>query len=151
LDIQEVAPDRLRKVVDQTEIPVLIRRGKGNQLRVRLPYHVLNKSWLGASGRNHPVWDAKKKVWEVPQAWFNDLVNRCLQRYGRVYVIQPYRAQEVCARACWEAERDECQCSCMGMYHGSQSSGAKWREVSDAFATRWGARELACRLITAVS
>lgn len=29
--------------------------------------------------------------WELPKSWFNDLVDRALQRYGKVYIIQPYR------------------------------------------------------------
>lgn len=146
MDIEEVPPAQLRAVLSQTDVPVLIRRGKGYSLLVRLPYNVLNKSWLGASGRRIPVWDGKQ--WDVPQAWFNALVKRCLETYGRAYVVQPYREQETCAPACWNAEGNECQCSCMGVNHGSQSSEAGWRIVSDAFATRWGDRDLACRLLT---
>ena len=65
-----------------------------------------------------------------------------------VYIIQPYREQEICARACQEAQGHECQCSCMGANHGIGNDGS-WFEVSDKFSTRWGERELACRLLTA--
>ena len=74
--------------------------------------------------------------------------DRALQRYGKVYIIQPYREQEICARACQEALGHECQCSCMGANHGIGNDGS-WFEVSDTFSTRWGNRELACRLLTA--
>ncbi|MEP1497973.1 MAG: hypothetical protein ABJK50_20985, partial [Pseudophaeobacter sp.] len=63
-------------------------------------------------------------------------------------IIQPYREQEICARACQEALGHECQCSCMGANHGAGNDGS-WFEVSDTFSTRWGDRELACRLLTA--
>ena len=36
----------------------------------------------------------------------------------------------------------------MGANHGIGNDGS-WFEVSDTFSTRWGERELACRLLTA--
>lgn len=149
MEIEEVPPERLRKVFAQSKVPVLIRRGKGYQLLVRLPYDLMNRGWLRISGTRHPEWDDKRKQWEVPAAWFDDLVRRCLAKFGRVYVVQPYREQEKCAPACWSAKGEECQCSCMGLNHGSDRPGGNWRVVSDAFATSWGERHLACRLLTA--
>lgn len=147
--LEAVPAEELRKVLRQTSIPILIRRGKGYPLLVRLPYDLLNRGWLSISGRRNPDWDDVRKQWEVPLRWFPDLLKRSLAKFGRVYVVQPYQEQERCAPACWDAEGDECQCSCMGMNHGSRSPAGQWRIVSDAFATRWGERELACRLITA--
>ena len=89
-------------------------------------------------------------IGRLPKSWFNDFVDRALRRYGKVYIIQPYREQEICAQACQEAQGHECQCSCMGANHGIGNDG-NWFEVSDAFSTRWGERELACRLLTARS
>jgi hypothetical protein len=60
---------------------------------------------------------------------------------AKLYIIQPYREQEKCSPSCQDAEGHECQCSCMGRYHGIG-------RVSDTFATRWGDQELACRLLT---
>ncbi len=85
-----------------------------------------------------------KKYWEVPAAWFNDFVDRALERYSELYVIQPYREQEKCASACLNATGHECQCSCMGANHGAGNDGS-WFEVNEAFATRWGDQVLACR------
>jgi hypothetical protein len=82
------------------------------------------------------------------KAWFNDFVERSLVQYGNVYIIQPYREQEKCSPACQNAVGHECQCSCMGLYHGAGNDGS-WFEVSGTFATRWGSQELACRLMTA--
>lgn len=55
-----------------------------------------------------PEWTGEKEAyWELPQGWFNDFVERALVRYGKVYIIQPYREQEICARACQEALEDD--------------------------------------------
>lgn len=80
-------------------------------------------------------------------AWFGPLIRRCLQRYGRVYVIQPLNHSEVCASSCWDAKGDECQCSCYGTNHGGGRPAGAWKEISEAFAVQWSQRELACQLI----
>jgi hypothetical protein len=140
---------KLKDAWGQEQTPVVLRRtGKGQRLRVRLPYAKTNRQWLQNGRRTLPVWIASKKYWELPKTWFNDFVDRALQRYGKVYIIQPYREQEICARACQEARGHECQCSCMGANHGIGNDGS-WFEVSDTFSIRRGQRELACRLLTA--
>ncbi|HTY69916.1 MAG TPA: hypothetical protein VMH36_24890 [Alphaproteobacteria bacterium] len=139
----------IKRIWNQTVIPVVLRRaGKGKRLRVRLPYAETNRQWLQNHRRISPVWVGAQKYWELPKAWFNDFVERSLARYGKVYIIQPFREQEKCAPACLNAVGHECQCSCMGANHGAGNDGS-WFEVSDAFATRWGEQELACRLLTA--
>jgi hypothetical protein len=140
--------EQLKRVWNNPSIPVLYRRGPSNHLLARLPYDPTNRSWLRASGRKNPMWLSSKKYWELPQAWFNDLVKRCIEKYGRVYIIQPFRAQDKCAPACWNAEGEICECSCMGAYHGSGHPSGRWKIVSETFATRWNGRELACRLLT---
>lgn len=139
--------EQLRQLWNQTAIPVLYRRGPGNPLLVRLPFDPTNRAWLQISGRKNPLWDARAKSWELPQGWFNDLVTRCLERFGRAYIVQPYREQEKCAPACWTAQGEVCECSCMGVNHGASSPGGHWKIVSEAFATRWGERQFACRLL----
>lgn len=141
--------ERIRNIWRQTAIPVIYRKGRGHPLLVRIPYQEGNRAWLKHGKRHEPTWDSAKKHWEVPKAWFNDLVKASLEKWGKVYIIQPYREQEKCAPACWNALGHECQCSCMGANHGSQSAGSGWYIVSDTFATRWNASELACRLLTA--
>ncbi|MBE0530533.1 MAG: hypothetical protein IH626_06855 [Rhodospirillales bacterium] len=139
----------LNDVWKQEQTPVVLRRtGKGQRLRVRLPYAETNRQWLQNGKRTSPIWISSEKHWELPKAWFNDLVERSLVQYGKVYIIQPYREQEKCSPACQNATGHECQCSCMGRYHGTGNDGS-WFEVSETFATRWGNQELACRLLTA--
>ena len=143
--------DKLKAIWNQTLLPVVLRRtGKGQRLRVRLPYAETNREWLQNGRRDSPDWIGDKKYWKLPKAWFNDFVDRSLTKYGKVFIIQPYREQEKCAPACQNATGHECQCSCMGLYHGAGNDGS-WFEVSDTFATRWVKQELACRLLTAKS
>lgn len=138
---------KLKKIWNQQTVPVILRRGKGHRLRLRLPYADGNRSWIQNSRRNSPEWYSLGRYWEAPQAWFNDLVTRCLSRFGKAYIIQPYREQEKCAPACWNATGHECQCSCMGERHGTGDPGGHWFIVSDAVATCWHQQELACRLL----
>ena len=138
---------RFREVWQQSRIPVVIRQGTGHKLNVRLPFADDKRVWLKASHRTKPIWVNDGKYWELPQAWFNDFVQRGLRRYGRLYVIQPYVEKEVCAPACWNANGHECQCSCMGANHGSHGGGG-WFVVSDTFAVRVSSSDMACRLMT---
>lgn len=131
----------------QAEIPVVYRKGKGHKLLVKLPDSNTHEKWLKNERRNNPNWNVKKKCWEIPKAWFNDTVNRCLEKWGQLYIIQPHAAHEVCARTCWEAEGHECQCSCLGEHHGSERPSGRWFEVSDTFAVKYESSELACRLL----
>lgn len=139
--------DKLKVIWNQSQIPVVLRRGgKGQLLRIRLPYAEDSRHWLQDGRRNRPDWISSGRYWETPKAWFNDFVKQALSKYGKLYIIQPYREQEICAPACMNAVGHECQCSCMGANHGSGSDGS-WFEVSDTFATRWGRQHLACRLM----
>lgn len=140
---------RIKRVWDQTKIPVVLRRdGPREKLRVRLPHAPRNFDWLKAGRHTDPFFSIAHDCWEVPKAWFSDLVDRSLERYGQVYIVQPYREQEKCSPACLNATGHECQCSCMGANHGHGNDGS-WFEVTDTFAFRWNERHLACRLLTA--
>jgi hypothetical protein len=136
----------LEKVWNQQLIPVALRRtGKGELLRVRLPFAPTNGNWLRNGRRLSPLWVSNGRYWELPKAWFDDFVNRSLATYRKVYIIQPYREQEKCSPACQNAVGHECQCSCMGQHHGAGNDGS-WFEVTDTFSTRSGPLEVACRL-----
>lgn len=133
----------------QKDVPVILRRtGKGQLLRIRLPYSTDNRSWLQHGRRATPAWLANKQCWEIPKAWFDDFVERALAKYRKLYVVQPYRELEICAHRCRNAKGHECQCSCMGQYHGQGDDGS-WFDVTDTFAARWGESVVACRLMTA--
>jgi hypothetical protein len=119
-----VSEKEMKRIWGQKQIPVVLRRGKkGQHLRIRIPYSRDNRNWLRNERRASPTWVGERKYWEIPKAWFNDFVERALQKYGRLYVVQPYREQEKCAPACMSAVGHECQCSCMGANHGAGNDG----------------------------
>src|ERR1700722_8528253 len=122
-------PKSAAAIWHQKIIPVVYRPGGGLPLLVRLPYAENNYEWLRGDNRRKPKWLATFKCWEVPNTWLNDLVRELVLQYERVYLIQPHNAIEKCAPACWNATGFECQCSCMGQNHGSQS-GEGWYVVS---------------------
>lgn len=140
-----VDPSNLEAVWQQRNTPVAWRE-PDRDLMVKLPFMMDNRSWLRSMGRRHPNWIENGKYWVIPKSWFNSLVNKSLERYGRIYVVQPYHEQEKCAPACMSAVGHVCECSCMGANHGAGNDGS-WFEVSETFATKWRDRELACRLM----
>lgn len=112
---------RLRGVWNQQLVPVIMR-DKMSRPRMRLPFSDDNRRWIEHGRSTRAVWMRDKKHWEVPKSWFNDLVQRALDRYSSVYIIQPYVEQERCAPACMNAKGHDCQCSCMGANHGAGMS-----------------------------
>ncbi len=145
---------RMREIWRAVPIPVLLRKGDGHPLQIKLPgdpdnimWRMSAQHWIRAGRRNIPKWDARYKCWEVPAAWLNSLVQQLLRQFKKFYLIQPYRAQEKCAPACFNAKGHDCQCSCMGENHGQGGPGAGWFVVSETFATKWGKEHLACRLM----
>ena len=129
------------------EIPVVLRRGESNPIRIRIPYSPDNREWLKNGPRKRePGWNKEKRYWELPASRFNELVKMILNRYGKVYIIQPYREKEVCSPSCIDATGFECQCSCLGANHGSGSHQG-WYEVTEALALRFGNTKLGCRLL----
>jgi hypothetical protein len=84
------------------------------------------------TGECHPLGSLVRDIGNYPRP---GSVDRSLAKYSKVYIIQPYREHEKCAPACQNAIGHECQCSCMGLYHGAGNDGS-WFEVSETFATR---------------
>ena len=133
---------------EQKKYPVVLRKDKP-PLLVKLPYLDDNQWWLKDAHIRWPTWDHKRNRWEVPMAWFDDVVRRAAARWGAVYVIQLVREQQVCAPACWNAEGIHCECSCLGENHGCGQPDGRWYEISETLAFSWDDRKYACRLIKA--
>lgn len=151
MDTSNIPPEIQREWA-QPDIPIIVRSGiKGDKLTARLPYRPDNRQWLNglATGNRRPTirWAHFEKSWKLPLNWLNRFVDGALVRYGRVYVVQPYREMEKCAPACRNAVGHDCQCSCMGANHGT-GDGDGWFDVSDTFSFRWGPQEAAIRLMT---
>ena len=143
----ESQDQRLLEIWSQKTIPVVYRQGRPKPIFLRLPFAESNYDWIRGNHKRKPAWNQRFKCWETPNSWLDYLIHRILKRFGQVYVIQPYKAQQKCAPACWNAKGFECECSCMGENHGSGNPLGDWHVVSDTFAVQWGPREYACRLI----
>jgi hypothetical protein len=139
----------INEVWRQTLIPVIYRPPTRGEVLLKLPFSKDNRAWLSHDRKRNPEWLSKYKSWKVPRSWFSSLVEQTLEKHRKLYIIQPYRIQEKCAPACWNAEKHECQCSCMGANHGAGDPSGRWFVVSDTFATTWHEQELACRLLEA--
>jgi hypothetical protein len=144
---EEQRDPRLLAIWYQREIPVVVRTHKCPRVLVTLSAIEDADSWLRGEHRGRPRWDTRFKCRSVPKSWFDDVIERALRRFGRVYVIQPYREQQRCAPACWNAQGHTCECSCLGANHGLGRPSALWREISETFAFQWGPRQYGCRLL----
>lgn len=139
--------EKINSIWNQKKIPVIYRNtANGTKILLRLPFFENSRTWLRDDRKTKPIWDKEKKYWEIPKAWFNDTIERCLRKFKYIYIIQPHSVFEKCAPACWNAQGHECQCSCLGANHGSQSSNGYFI-VHEAFAFRRKGNELACRLL----
>ena len=137
----------LTRFWSETRLPVVFQRQRPAPLLVRLPFAPDNKVWLRNGGRRVPGWDKEHGAWEVPQAWFERTIKLSFKRYLACYVIQLHREKEVCARACWDAFGADCECSCMGVNHGSGQPAGRWYEIGDNFAVMWGVQRYSVRLL----
>ena len=139
---------QLVEIWNQISIPILVRREQGYPLLVRLPNSAYYQDWLRGGKQRIPEWNFRYECWQVPVAWFDELIKHLIDSYGQIYVIQVYREYQRCAPACWNARGFHCECSCMGANHGNGYPGGMWHIVSDAFAIQWEERKYSCRLIT---
>lgn len=145
-------PPEIRRQWQNPNIPIVVRTGiRGRKLTARLPYRGDNRKWLyglATSSRKPEIsWAQREGAWKLPVNWLNRFVESALERYGRLYIVQPYRVMEKCAPACRNARGHDCQCSCMGANHGI-GDGDGWFDVSETFSFRWGPQEAAIRLMT---
>lgn len=160
LAVIDVRDQRLRAIWQQREIPTVARTNKTGRILVTLPEDPANAQggtdekvaemldvWLRGEHRHRPRWDERFRCRSVPKSWFDGIIERLLRRYGRVYVIQPYREQQKCAPACWNAQGHICECSCLGANHGAGHPGAQWCEIAETFAFQWGPLRYGCRLL----
>lgn len=154
--MEHATSEKIREVWRQRDVPVLVRQGAGFPVFVKIPNPKIDDlmwrrkaaTWLKPTLSSRDAkWLKNARGFEVPKAWFNNLTTKLLQKYQKLWIIQPYREQEVCAPACKTASGHECNCQCMGRYHGIDAPGSGWFTVNEAFETRWGESHMACRLM----
>lgn len=145
----EITDEKFQQIWWQSDMPVIVRQAESKPVLVRLSHSPKNYRLIKGRKRNKPHWNRQLECWEIPRAWFNEMIHVFLKRDEVVYLVQPYRVTQKCFPACWNAEGFICECSCMGDNHGSGHPGGRWYVVSDTFAFKWGYSEYACRRIKA--
>lgn len=128
-------PD-LRRIWAQGKIPVLFRKGK--QLLLKIPYGKNNRAFVAEGRRKQPPYNPQFRCWVLPRSAVEDISRRLLSTFGQFYLVLPYRAQETCAPACWDAVGLDCTCSCLGANHGRGQPGGRWYVLSHTCAVQWG-------------
>ena len=145
--LHTLSQQEARQLWRYAAIPIIFDDRPHTRLLVKLPYAADNRDWLRQHEIRKPVWQKQWQAWQIPRVWLERILQQCLSRYGRCYFIHPYREQERCAPACWNAVGPLCECSCLGQYHGSQAPG-RWHSVNETCAIQWGPRQYACRLLS---
>lgn len=90
-------------------------------------------------GTREPRWNPAEKVFEVPHAGTDRLIEGLVEEFGRVRVVVFGHVQTVCVRECWNAKANrawECVCSCAGANHGS--GHPLTHEVADGLSVEHG-------------
>jgi hypothetical protein len=94
-----------------------------------------NHRWLHETvGIRSPRLDGGR--WHLPRNCLLRLVTAAVDRYGYIVVCRDMSRLSRCTRACQEAEGLECDCSCMGAYHGENSAAWFEREGDVVVADR---------------
>lgn len=95
-----------------------------------IPARKGNKRWLcGPVSVKSPRFDGER--WHLPRNCLTRLVTAAVDRYGYIAVWRDMSKLSHCNKRCLEATGVECDCACMGAFHGEGSDG--WFErVDDA-------------------
>lgn len=109
-------------------MPARIVKPVKGSLRVRVPYNANNRSaWKDLGLR--PVWVKEGNYWRLSRDKFSLVVRAVANGLGRVEVTVHGHTNQQCDTRCWNAEGDDCVCSCAGQNHGNYQYG--WLHVGE--------------------
>lgn len=112
----------------------LWRPATTGRLVMKTPYRPDNRAWIHEtldSRRVRPEWNKERKRWEVARNHFRPMVLAMIERFGVVDVILDSRSTERCDTRCREALGEECECECLGVYHGGLGWLGDWVQVAE--------------------
>lgn len=103
----------------------------------KIPARKGNRRWLHESVeiRSPHLEDHR---WYLPRSCLNRLVNAAVDRYGYVVVVRDMAKLSRCTRVCQNATGVDCDCSCMGISHGSAVTDSWVATVGDAVFSNLG-------------
>lgn len=93
------------------------------QVVAKIPARKGNRRWLREAVRIRSPHLAEDGRWYLPRNCLGKLVVAAVDRYGYVVVCRDMSRLSRCTRLCLEATGVECNCSCLGAYHGQDSFG----------------------------
>jgi hypothetical protein len=100
----------------------------GGQVVARIPGRD-RRRWLQSSVRARSPRLGDDGSWELPRCCLTRLVTAAADRYGRAVAVRYMARLSRCSRACQQAAGADCDCSCLGQFHG-QDSAAAWVELT---------------------
>ncbi len=80
----EISDGVLRRVWNEKTIPVVLRRGKGQRIRMRLPYSKNSRLWLQIWAAATACLDRTAAMRGQSKARFNEFVTRALEHYKQL-------------------------------------------------------------------
>lgn len=137
--MQDDTPPQVRlvngRVITEPGVPV-VWLPKNGKVVAKLPPRKGNRRWL-----HHTVGIRSPRLaddrWHLPRNCLGRLVTAAIDRYGHIVVCRDMSRLSRCTRACLEARGIDCDCSCLGAYHGADSVG--WFErVGDVMVADLG-------------
>ncbi|WP_202819032.1 endonuclease domain-containing protein [Actinosynnema sp. ALI-1.44] len=111
---------------------------RDGQVIAKIPARKGNRRWLHESVRiRSPHLDKDSGKWTLPRNCLTKLVTAAIDRYGYIVVCRDMSRLSKRTRTCLEAAGSDCDCSCLGAYHGADSFG--WFErVGDVMVADLG-------------
>jgi hypothetical protein len=103
----------------------------------KIPPQKGNRRWLHESVCiRSPLLEDKR--WYLPRSCLSRLVTAAVDRYGHVVVVRDMKRLSRCAQACLDATGLDCDCSCMGLSHGSSNVGNWVATIGDVVFSNRG-------------
>ncbi|MBD3004674.1 hypothetical protein [Streptomyces sp. 5-10] len=107
----------------------IIERPISGQIAVFTPFveggsRKFLKELIGS--RSRLDWDKERKRWLMSRQHMAKVIDGCLRRWSRVELRRQYLETQRCDVRCQQAKGDDCECSCMGLMHGSRAVGGGW-------------------------
>lgn len=103
----------------------------------KIPARKGNRRWLHETVRIRSPRLAGDR-WHLPRNCLVRLVTASIDRYGYAVVWRDMSRLSRCAKSCQEASGLECDCSCRGLQHGKNNSGAWFEGIGDVMVADCG-------------
>lgn len=76
--------------------------------------------------RSQLDWSKEERRWLMSRQHMMPVVNALLKEWGTVELYREYYETQRCDTRCQRAEGPDCECSCMGLSHGTSAPGGGW-------------------------